>query len=405
MKKNKKNAFTLVELLAVIVILAIILVIAVPKVMSVIEDAKKATLESTAKMIAGSAEKVKVQNTVLGKDEEITCDSVAKINKLDYETCEVVFEDNTAKVSIKGSGKFEGLWVCNGDKTNVTAQNEACDDVNNGQHGIYYGQPYNSEYDGNLVTIIFSEFEQDGVKTITAYVNGTFDENISYKINDNVLTTGVGTDAETEFGVLSSDGTEITTADKWVFSINTNYHDLYYGKYYSIEQDGVILSFIFNENGAVDYYQNYALVESVPENTVSYSENSIDMSLINMGVGTFSIDGTQIIIQGEDGLVLTLDNGPAVHFGEAYTHTGTDENGENYTLTILFHENGTYNYYVDGHFNATNNVTYTKDAITVTDGVLSFEVLDDGTQLLAVDSSGIFDGMVFKLDLAFEPLD
>ena len=64
MKRNEKNGFTLVELLAVIVILAIILVIAVPKVMSVIEDSKKAALESTAKMIASSAEKVKVQNTL-----------------------------------------------------------------------------------------------------------------------------------------------------------------------------------------------------------------------------------------------------------------------------------------------------------------------------------------------------
>ena len=42
--------FTLVELLAVIVILAIILVIAVPKVMSIISDSKKATLESIQKM-------------------------------------------------------------------------------------------------------------------------------------------------------------------------------------------------------------------------------------------------------------------------------------------------------------------------------------------------------------------
>ena len=60
MKRNNKNGFTLVELLAVIVILAIILVIAVPKVIGVINDSKKATLESTAKMIASSAEKQKV---------------------------------------------------------------------------------------------------------------------------------------------------------------------------------------------------------------------------------------------------------------------------------------------------------------------------------------------------------
>ena len=38
MKKSRKKAFTLVELLAVIVILAIILVIAVPKVINIIKD-------------------------------------------------------------------------------------------------------------------------------------------------------------------------------------------------------------------------------------------------------------------------------------------------------------------------------------------------------------------------------
>ena len=127
MKKNLKNGFTLVELLAVIVILAIILVIAVPKVMSVIEDSKKATLESTAKMIASSAEKQKVQNTVLGNTNEITCDSVAKINKGDYASCDIEFDNNTAKVTIEGSGKFEGLWVCGGTKTSAEASEEECE--------------------------------------------------------------------------------------------------------------------------------------------------------------------------------------------------------------------------------------------------------------------------------------
>ena len=116
--KKSKQGFTLVELLAVIVILAIILVIAVPKVMSVIEDSKKATLESTAKMIASQAEKAKVQNTVLGNDDAITCDSVAKINKLDYDSCNIEFENNTAKVTITGKGKFEGMAICKGTKTN-----------------------------------------------------------------------------------------------------------------------------------------------------------------------------------------------------------------------------------------------------------------------------------------------
>ena len=118
--ENKMMGFTLVELLAVIVILAVILVIAVPKIMSVINDSKKAALESTAKMIASQAEKQKVQNQVLGNYKEINCDDIAKINDADYASCSIEFDNNTAKVTIIGSGKFEGLNVCNGTKTNAT---------------------------------------------------------------------------------------------------------------------------------------------------------------------------------------------------------------------------------------------------------------------------------------------
>ena len=126
MINNRKKGFTLVELLAVIVILAIILVIAIPKVMSVIEDSKKATLESTAKMIASAAEKQKVQNTVLGNNEEITCDSVTKLNDVDYANCNIEFDNNTAKVTIEGKGKFEGLNVCGGTKSDATAIEGEC---------------------------------------------------------------------------------------------------------------------------------------------------------------------------------------------------------------------------------------------------------------------------------------
>jgi len=126
-KRNQVKGFTLVELLAVIVILAIILVIAVPKIMDVINDSKKATLESTAKMIASSAEKQKVQNTVLGKEDAITCDSVAQISKADYANCSITFSDSDeAKVTIKGSGKFNNLWICNGTKTNAVATEGGC---------------------------------------------------------------------------------------------------------------------------------------------------------------------------------------------------------------------------------------------------------------------------------------
>ena len=59
----KKNGFTLVELLAVIVILAIILVIAVPKITDTIDNARKGSLESSVKMVAAQAETQKTVAT------------------------------------------------------------------------------------------------------------------------------------------------------------------------------------------------------------------------------------------------------------------------------------------------------------------------------------------------------
>ena len=176
MKKNIKGSlklttsgFTLVELLAVIVILAIILVIAVPKIMSIIEDAKKGTLESTAKMIASAAEKAKVQNTVLSKEEEITCESVAKLNNVDYEECDIDFDGNTAKVTIIGKGKFAGLYICEGDKTGAKATDESCP--------IAYG-------DGDTyITKLLAEEEtqNNGLVQTTATYNGTdYDAGIRY---------------------------------------------------------------------------------------------------------------------------------------------------------------------------------------------------------------------------------
>ena len=119
--KNKK-AFTLVELLAVIVILAVILVIAVPQVLDVIDSSKKGSLESSAKLIASTAEKKYAEFLALGKDTStIKCSDVTKLNDKDYGTCTISFDENgKATVSIKGKdeGKFDGL-KCEGTKDNM----------------------------------------------------------------------------------------------------------------------------------------------------------------------------------------------------------------------------------------------------------------------------------------------
>ena len=118
---KNKNGFTLVELLAVIVILAIILVIAVPKITDTIKNSKIASFESSAKTIAAQAEKKKMENEILEDAGSINCSDVVKLNDTDYGNCSISFDGNTAKVTLVGKGKFEGLSVINGTKENATA--------------------------------------------------------------------------------------------------------------------------------------------------------------------------------------------------------------------------------------------------------------------------------------------
>ena len=120
---NKKNGFTLVELLAVIVILAIILVIAIPKITDTIKNSKIASFESSAKTIAAQAEKKKMENEILDNNNPINCNNLVKLSNSDYISCSIYFDsNNNALVTLYGSGKFEGLQVINGTKGNAKAE-------------------------------------------------------------------------------------------------------------------------------------------------------------------------------------------------------------------------------------------------------------------------------------------
>ena len=101
---KEKKGFTLVELLAVI------LVIAVPQIMSVIESARKGSIESTAKLIAEGAEREYTNRKILGKDTNIKCSDVSSMNSNDYGTCVITF-DNRGKVTVKVTGKGEEAFA------------------------------------------------------------------------------------------------------------------------------------------------------------------------------------------------------------------------------------------------------------------------------------------------------
>ena len=163
--RKKKNAFTLIELLAVIVILAVILVIAIPRILDVIETSKKDSFKNSAQLIADSAEKKKVSDKLLGKDEGITCKDVAKINDEDYASCTISFDsEGNAKVSITGKGKFDGLKITNGTKENAEVK-----EITKPTYGMKA-----TEYITNLL-----EYDGEGLK-----IDNTSDQNIRYYGSD-----------------------------------------------------------------------------------------------------------------------------------------------------------------------------------------------------------------------------
>ena len=159
--RKKKNAFTLIELLAVIVILAVILVISIPRILDVIETSKKDSFKNAAQLIADSAEKKKASYKLLDKYEEITCKDVAKINDEDYASCKISFDsEGNAKISILGKGKFKGLKITNGTKENAEVK-----EITKPTHGMKA-----TEYITNLL-----EYDGEGLK-----IDNTSDENIRY---------------------------------------------------------------------------------------------------------------------------------------------------------------------------------------------------------------------------------
>ncbi len=195
MKKKNINAFTLVELLAVIVILAVILVIAVPQVLDVIDSAKVGSLESTAKIIADAAEKKYAEYLALGKDtSSINCNEVSKLNSEDYGTCTISFDSNgKATVTIKGkeNGKFDGL-SCSGTRNNMicgdipplpvincTFDGELVEGAEyvNGQYTYRYKQEYGGDdwyttgINGWGVTLTDKESTEDISSEVCTYIN------------------------------------------------------------------------------------------------------------------------------------------------------------------------------------------------------------------------------------------
>ena len=112
---NNKKAFTLVELLAVIVILAIVLAIAIPKIYSMIDAAEKSSFISSNKLLINA-----VKNKLL-EDESFDITSINKsnmktllnINDENYSYVSFSYDDQgKVKANVTGTGKWANLISC-----------------------------------------------------------------------------------------------------------------------------------------------------------------------------------------------------------------------------------------------------------------------------------------------------
>ena len=148
---KKRNGFTLVELLAVIVILAIILVIAVPSIMNTIKDARIASYESTAKMVASAAETqymvaLTLDKVVTGDYPETpdatkfytgsstklaTCGTWANLDSNEYGACTYYIDTDTKTAHVwiaakADSAKFKNCKVDDATKSSANATDGNC---------------------------------------------------------------------------------------------------------------------------------------------------------------------------------------------------------------------------------------------------------------------------------------
>ena len=108
----KRNAFTLVELLAVIGILAVILTITIPIIGNYIKDKKKDSFFISAKNILRHVEAEGLYDNEINARLNMLNLTDLKEDNDDIEGSYVYTKDGELHLTLKGKGKFKGLYIC-----------------------------------------------------------------------------------------------------------------------------------------------------------------------------------------------------------------------------------------------------------------------------------------------------
>ena len=125
----KNKGFTLIELLAVIAILAIILLIAIPAIFNTIDDARKGSIESSAKLVAKYLHTKALANQVTGGTYLVSsgtsCPTELGLAGSDYTSCTYgvteIGDVLDIKVTVIGAGKLAKWKVVDATSTGAEA--------------------------------------------------------------------------------------------------------------------------------------------------------------------------------------------------------------------------------------------------------------------------------------------
>jgi len=134
-----------------------------------------------------SAEEKYLENISYGIKEEITCESISNVSKSDFSNCVINFDsEGNATITIKGSKRYNDLYICYGTKNNASAVNDNCMLVSltvntNGGTNIEYNEKYEL---GSSVTL--TEPSREGY----IFKGWTIESGEGAIIDGNILTMG-----------------------------------------------------------------------------------------------------------------------------------------------------------------------------------------------------------------------
>ncbi len=189
MKQIKKNAFTLIELLAVIIILVIIALVATPIVLDIIDDARVSAGKSEANMILSGINNYCATEDVKSEmDSSYTkiCTSSMNVDNVkemvnlgNAEIKELAYDGEKLTTLVIESNNHK-FTLCSG--STFVMDSETCDGTNNGGNNNEDDDIVQKPVEGNLISTLLEKYIEGST---TGLVKDATNENIYYYTGNN----------------------------------------------------------------------------------------------------------------------------------------------------------------------------------------------------------------------------